>query len=417
MVDRQWTRRLRGRDDRRQPDAPLPRIVDRAGRIAARTSADPRQGRRHAGRGYAVLAAVHQPMEEGGHFPGGSCADRKLSSRLLRAGMELRDRRPPDRGAHLDGAERPHDLCRVAPAAGRRRAAGGPAFARHAAGQRSRSPWHDLRRRLRARDSCRRREAPAHRCGALFAGHSGAGGRHRSQARLVPGFRSSDGGRTRPGLDRQSSMHRRGNGSSRCRTMVRNRCEPQRRAAGGSRGRAAPPSRPRPCGRIDRDGQQCGHAAGARLDRPAGGCRRCVRVFPATAERPRRSVDHRGLSVVRGLGPRHHDKPAGPDTRDRTAGDRAPHPQDIRQLRQRGDASQRVPRRRRSARVQHGRCIALVFRSLARLFRYDQRYRRAARGLPGTVGHDRMAPEGNPLRHRGGSRPMVCSGPASPACN
>ena len=60
------------------------------------------------------------------------------------------------------------------------------------------------------------------------------------------------------------------------------------------------------------------------------------------------------------------------------AGHRAPHPQDIRELRQRGNAAQCFPRRRRSPGVQHRRCIAVVFRGVARLRRCDRRYRQPA---------------------------------------
>ena len=53
--------------------------------------------------------------------------------------------------------------------------------------------------------------------------------------------------------------------------------------------------------------------------------------------------------------------------------------------------------------VQHGRCLAMVLRGVARLCRGNRRYRRLARSFPGLVRHDRMASEGNALRHRGRS--------------
>jgi len=43
--------------------------------------------------------------------------ERELSPRLFRAGVDLRGRRPGDRGAHLDGAGRPHHVRRLAFAA------------------------------------------------------------------------------------------------------------------------------------------------------------------------------------------------------------------------------------------------------------------------------------------------------------
>src|SRR6266545_4616845 len=122
MVYRQWTRRLRRRDYRRQLDSSLSRPADRAGRIAARPSAGTRESRCDPDRARSFLAAVHKPLEKRRHLSGRSCPHRQLSPRLLCAGMDLRDRRPPNRSAHLDGARRPHDICRLASAAGGRSA-------------------------------------------------------------------------------------------------------------------------------------------------------------------------------------------------------------------------------------------------------------------------------------------------------
>ncbi len=49
----------------------------------------------------------------------------------------------------------------------------------------------------------------------------------------------------------------------------------------------------------------------ARLDRTTGAGRRQLPVCPAAAGLARRRIGDRRLSLVRGLGPRHHDRPAG----------------------------------------------------------------------------------------------------------
>ena len=238
MVDRQRPRRLCRRDHRRQPDQALSRPADRADRLAARAAADPRQSGRNCFRGRSVLAAVHQPLEQRRHRAGGSCPHRQLSSRLFRPGMELRGRGPSDRGADLDGARRPHHLCRVAVAAGGGYSRERPVVAADAARQRSRPSRHDLGRRFCARHSRGRRTSPAHRCGTFLADHSSARRHHRRQARLVSGFRAADGGRARPELDRQPSLHRRGDDTAGAWKVARHRC----RARTGA---VAPTSRPR----------------------------------------------------------------------------------------------------------------------------------------------------------------------------
>src|SRR5262245_1361705 len=70
MVARKRPRRLRRRHDRRQPDQALPRPVDRADRLAARTPPHSCQGRCHRDRGPPVLAAVHEPLAEWRHLAG-----------------------------------------------------------------------------------------------------------------------------------------------------------------------------------------------------------------------------------------------------------------------------------------------------------------------------------------------------------
>ena len=410
MVARQRPRRLCRRDHRRQPDQALSRPADRADRLAARAAADPRQSGRDCFRGRSVLAAVHQPLEQRRHRAGGPCPYRQFSSRLFRPGMELRGRGPSDRGADLDGARRPHHLCRVAVAAGGGYSRERPVLAADAARQRSRPSRHDIGRRFCARHPRGRRTSPAHRCGTFLADHSSARRHHRRQARLVSGFRAADGGRARPELDRQPSLHRRGDDTAGAWKVARHRCRARTGAVGRPRGRVAPTPRSRPRDDIHRGEQQSGPAMGARLDHTARPRRRRLRVRTTASERSRRPVDHRGLSVVRRLGPRHHDQPAGADPGDRSCGHRAPHPQDIRQLRQRGNAAQCFPRRRRSPGVQHRRCIAVVFRGVARLRRCDRRHRQPARGVPGIVRHDRMASAGHPLRDRRGCRGRSAQG-------
>src|SRR4029453_8332167 len=114
--------------------------------------------------------------------------------------------------------------------------------------------------------------------------------------------------------------------------------------------------------------------------------------------------------VLGRLGCRPHDPPAGPGGGNGTAKDRPPHPCDIRELRQPGHAAQRIPRGRGARRLQHRRCLVVVFRTWGGLFRGHQRCPRAARGVPGPARHGRMASEGNTLRHCGRSRRRPAQG-------
>ena len=232
MVDRQRSRRLRRRDYRRELDPALSRSADSADRFAAGASADPRESRRDPHRGRSLLAAVHQPLAERRHRAGRSCSHRQLPPRLLRPGMDVRDRRSSDRGAHLDGARRPHHLRGLAVAARHRCPRERSVVAADTAGQRSRPSRHDIGRELCARHSRRRGKSPAQRRGALFADRSSARRQHRSQARLVSGFRSADGGRARPERDRQSPLHRRSDDTAHPRRVARRGRGPRTRAVG-----------------------------------------------------------------------------------------------------------------------------------------------------------------------------------------
>jgi hypothetical protein len=64
-----------------------------------------------------VIEGSCEPMEERRDLARGLHPHRQLSPRLLGSGLDLRARRASDRGAHLDGAGGPYDLCRLAAAA------------------------------------------------------------------------------------------------------------------------------------------------------------------------------------------------------------------------------------------------------------------------------------------------------------
>ena len=93
------------------------------------------------------------------------------------------------------------------------------------------------------------------------------------------------------------------------------------------------------------------------------------------------------------------------------------HPDDLRALRRRRHAAQRVPGRGRAARVQHGGRRALVRGGGARLSRGNRRRRGAPGALPGARA-DRRGPTRRGLATASGwTRPTGSSPRASPACS
>src|SRR5438128_6224414 len=151
------------------------------------------------------------------------------------------------------------------------------------------------------------------------------------------------------------------------------------------------PSRP------SRNGDSCrlvprpaGGRARTGLDRPAGAECGPVRRAPSARRRSRRPDGERRLSLVRRLGTRHDDRAARPRADDPPAGGATPDPHDVRAIRGPRDAAEPLSRRRRSARVQHRRRHALVFRGDSRVSRGDSGRRAPEGALPPARG-DRPA--------------------------
>jgi glycogen debranching enzyme len=113
-----------------------------------------------------------------------------------------------------------------------------------------------------------------------------------------------------------------------------------------------------------------GVGAGAAGGRAGGGGAQPPRRNPAAAPRGagaarrlRRPADaDRGVSVVHRLGARHVHRPARRAAGDRPARGGARRAAGLGRAGQQGDAAQPLSRRRRAARVQRGRCIAVVCR-------------------------------------------------------
>ena len=158
------------------------------------------------------------------------------------------------------------------------------------------------------------------------------------------------------------------------------RAAPRRRGprrAVGHRRRARPGRRP------------VRHHAG----RPPGGRR-------AGARRGRRGpLDHRGLSLVHRLGPRHDDQPRGADVHDGPPRRGGLHPAHVRPVRARRAHPQHVPRRQQRGAVPHGGRDALVLPRARPVSRGDGRPRHA-RGAHAEARGDRaVPPRGHALRH------------------
>ena len=129
----------------------------------------------------------------------------------------------------------------------------------------------------------------------------------------------------------------------------------------------------------------------------------------------RRQDGDRRLSVVRRLGPRHHDRAARSHALDRTARGSCVHPAHVRTTRERRHVAEPLSRRRRGARIQHRRCDAVVLPRARLLFRGDTGCRVAGRTAAGDGGHPFLACARHALWHRGGSRRWICCAPAYPA--
>ena len=179
------------------------------------------------------------------------------------------------------------------------------------------------------------------------------------------------------GVDRSLGHDRRARARAGRRRRARAaRAAPRRRRprrALGHRRRARPGRRP------------VRHHAG----RPPGGRR-------AGARRGRRGpLDHRGLSLVHRLGPRHDDQPRGADVHDGPPRRGGLHPAHVRPVRARRPHPQHVPRRQQRGAVPHGGRDALVLPRARPVSRGDGRPRHA-RGAHAEARGDRAVP---PRRH------------------
>ena len=199
--------------------------------------------------------------------------------------------------------------------------------------------------------------------------------------------------------------------------MARDRRKPRSRRLCGHSGcaRAAPGARPA----RDRAGG-CRRSAvwhRARLGHAAGPGERSLRHRPSRAGDGRRTVGHRRLSLVRRLGARHDDRAARAPPGDRPVRRCPQDPRHLRALRRSRHAAECLPRRRRRARIQHGRCGAVVRRGVARLCRGHRRRCGARPGLSGAGRDRRAALRAARATASPSTRPTACCAPARRGCS
>ena len=318
-----------GRSDVRRSDLVLGRLAGRRSRRLRASSPDPLPcERRH--RGAPVALRPHPHLAATGDAARPRRDDRDVSGRGHRPSDPARGedrRRQPTRGR-----------------ARTRGFVGGE----HARTRRHHAPASTARERARrARD--RRRGANQRRPA-------------RTGRRLVPRLPTRDRDATRLRRHRRSPRARRSDRRTRRRRRAADRTRrgrrrrvrlPRSRPVHG--GDDTPPRARRT--RPDRDRRRT-----TADPRDPGRRRGSLRGRPPHRRRPRQ-VDHRRLSVVRGLGPRHHDLDPRHLPRDRSCRDRPRDPRHLRPVRRRRHDPEPVPRSRSSPGVQHRRCGPALHRS------------------------------------------------------
>ncbi len=318
MVARQRPRRLRRRHRRRLADAPLPRSAGGAGGSAAGTRAwcSPRPTPRWSTANVAS-AAVHQPLGRRGGGAGRPCAYRVVPPGRAHAGVALRRRRPVASSSASGWSRVPTPPTSPSACCPARRRWRAPLRLRvtllvnardHHGSSR---PW-DFNPVIEGDGAAAARASSrtGSRCTCKRAGR-----RHRTAPRLVRELRPAAGARARPAATATAIC------ASARRTLDLSPGEWVGVVASLEADAAALPRRSDAAGAGARRGQPAA--------RPGAGCPSCATrpawvdqlVLAADSfvfarplpERARRRVGDRRLSLVRRLGPRHHDRAAGPD--------------------------------------------------------------------------------------------------------